>query len=70
MPFYMTGTTTCRNRQNADDNVARFGKPAVIRIEGKFHIVTRLSERPIQPGQVEFKLREGETIYNWAPSDG
>lgn len=61
---YMTGTTTCRNRHNAEANVERYRKPAVIREEGGFFIVTRLSARPVQPGQFAFKLKPGETVLN------
>ena len=62
--YYMTGTTTCRNRQNAESNVARYGKPAVIREEGNFHIVYRLQTKPAQPGQFVFRLQEGEEVLN------
>lgn len=69
MAFYMTGTTTCRTRVNAEMNVAHYGKPAVIRFDGAFYIVTRLAEKPVQPGQFEFKLEVGETVHNWGPPD-
>ena len=62
--YYMTGCTTCRNMDNALDNVARFRKPAVIRQEGRFYIVTRLATKPVQPGQFAFKIKEGEKIFN------
>ena len=57
--YYMTGTTTCRNMDNAQMNVERYRKPAVIRQEGGFYIVTRLATKPVQPGQFAFKLNEG-----------
>ena len=68
MDLFMTGNTRCRNMQNALGNVARCGKPAVIRADGKFFEVTHLSDRPVQPGQHPFTLRVGETVHNWEPA--
>jgi hypothetical protein len=65
--YYMTGTTTCRSRQNAQDNVDRYRKPAVIRTEDirghTFYVVTRLQTTPVQPGQFPFKIEPGEEVY-------
>jgi len=68
MPFYMTGTTRCISYRNAASSVERLEQPAVIRRDGRFYVVTRLCERPVQPGQFEFKINEGETVYNWEPA--
>lgn len=62
--YYITGTKTCKSLYNAESYIAHYGRAAVVREVDGFFIVTGLTNRPVQPGQFPFKIREGEKVYN------
>jgi len=65
MAWYMISNTRCRNMDNAMSNLDHGRRcPAVIRRSDGFYDVTRLSRKPVQPGQFAFIVQDGEHVYN------